>query len=340
VDLDEGDRDLTITCTDTADRQDSAVRTVTKTAASGKVIYSLSFNCGEHQQGDEDWNSDTMSCPAEINEAHPSLPGVPVKIARQNDGISANGNREQITEGANYPGGAGGGGQRHWICNSGAKFLRGNNGPCGSGGLFHRLTPFPPATYYTGEINIRFYVKFDAGLKLGGNRGKPLFARAHKLIYFTNGWCGPSGNNCYIDVQGTHFAFVVNGNSYACGGSFPRTRKGGWDGLMGGAADAAADGRWKIIEIYIKADSGSGDAEFKLKAGNADDPTGGRQLCHLRNLWGNQPTGFAGFAFAHNHQFRTLKGDPEDQAEDLDDLAVMVDGGGQWIGPFDAMRGY
>ncbi len=59
-------------------------------------------------------------------------------LSQNGEWTTTNGSREEITSAANYSGGAGGSGQRHWIGDT-----MGGSGGSGSGGLLVQFTSQP-----------------------------------------------------------------------------------------------------------------------------------------------------------------------------------------------------
>jgi hypothetical protein len=238
--------------------------------------FSSTYDCPEQSQDTSGW----VSCDGQ---------------GKGGDWQTSNSSAEQITAAANYPGGGGGRGQRHWIGQS-------SPGPNNSGGVNYSFAQ------QVQEVWIRFYVRWERGLKLGGNT-QPI-ARNHKIVYFAGGNCGyPSG--CYFDIGGGHFAFVVNGRSTLVGS--------GWDGMFNGS-DAPSDGRWMMMEFHMKNETGSqnnGIAQWWID---------GQLVLDQRNLDFAGSTGFWGFILPSNHQFTTVNGACCDMYEDIDDIAIRTTG--------------
>jgi hypothetical protein len=252
-----------------------ALRIVPVYAAGITLPFATTYSCAEQAQGSPGW----VTCDG---------------IFSNGDWTTSNGSREQITSAANYPGGAGGRGQRHWIGQS-----SGNTN--GSGGVWYRFAPVQ-------EVYVRWYVRWQAGLKLGGN-AQPI-ARNHKIVYFSGGGCGQPGG-CYFDIQGNNFGFIVNGYDYH-GGT-------GWDGMFRGS-NAPSDGRWIVMEIRLKNSTGG------LPNGIAQWWVDGVLQLNATNVDMKGSTGFAEFEFPNNHQFTTVAGGCCDMYEDLDDVAIRTTG--------------
>jgi hypothetical protein len=209
---------------------------------------------------------------------------------------TSNGSGEQITAAANYPLGGGGLGQRHWIGQSSGNT---NN----SGGVFYRFSQT------VQEVYIRWYIRWQAGLKLGGDT--PPISRAHKLVYFTGSYCGQPGG-CYFQMEGSRYHFVINGVGYPAGM--------GWDSMFGGGGNAPSDGRWIMMEVHLK------NATIGQNNGIVQWWVDGKLVMDHRNVGMQGSTGFSAFAFPSNHQFTTVQGACCDMYEDLDDVAIRTAG--------------
>ena len=170
------------------------------------VVWQTTFNCG-------DWNqamglADTDVCGA-------------------SDGIRGHGawataghpSGDEITTAANYAGGGGSHGFRHW---------RGDGFDNNGGGIKIGL----PAGY--AELYIRFYMRYQAGFKWsGGNPDftKELYALGNTAPDWTFGFHGGNG------IWGW-----TNGGSADTGTL-------GWSSIMNGPA---SDGNWHCYEYHIK----------------------------------------------------------------------------------------
>ena len=234
--------------------------------------FSTTYNCAEQDQRTAGW----VTCDG---------------IKKHGDWTTSSGSREQITSAANYPGGGGGRGQRHWIGPS-----YGNTD--GSGSVF-----FPFAAMQQ-EVYIRWHTRWQAGLKLGGITAPIL--RAQKLVYFTGTNCGQSGG-CVFDIEGSGYSFTVNGTSVRCGG--------GWDALFGGV-NAASNGQWISFVLRVKNETNNANNGIVQAWAN------GQLVCDLQSVDFKGSTGFGGFAFPENHQFTTVNG--ADMYQDLDDVTIST----------------
>jgi hypothetical protein len=214
-------------------------------------------------------------------------------IKKAGDWTTSKGSREQITTAANHPGGGGGRGQRHWVGQS-----SGNTN--GSGEVFFEFASRQQ------ELYIRWFTRWQAGLKIGGNTA-PIVTK-QKLVYFVGQSCGMSGG-CVIDVEGGSWSWTVAGTSYTCGT--------GWAGLFG-SGSAPSDGRWISLELHIKnATSGQTNGIFQVWVDGA-------QVCKLTNIDFKGSTGFSGFLFPENGQFTVVGG--ADMYQDLDDVEIRTTG--------------
>ena len=241
--------------------------------------FSSTYDCAEQAEGSQGW----VTCDG---------------IGPYGGWTTANGNGEQITSAANNPGGGGGRGQRHWIGQS-----SGNTNGSGSTGF-----SFPRVQ----EIYVRWYVRWQAGLRLGGDT-PPGSTRNHKVIYFTGSGCGTSTQGCYFDLKGGSFAFVQSG--------FPYDQGTGWDGLFGGSGySTQSDGRWIMFEIHLKIATGG------QNNGVAQWWVDGVLKLDVNNVNFSGSNGFTGFTLPENAQFTTVGGACCDMYEDIDDVAISTTG--------------
>ena len=131
---------------------------------------------------------------------------------------------EQITSAANYSGGGGGRGQRHWFHDS-------NNAVSG-GVLADFLQDY-------AELWIRVYIKFQAGFNWGTG------VSAHtKLLYLHDSapYCAPGFVNNVVGIQ---TSIVSNCDSTTT-----------WQDVMGGDT---SDGLWHCYEWHVKMDTNGAD---------------------------------------------------------------------------------
>lgn len=226
-------------------------------------------------------------------------------MRKHGDWLTQNGSGEQVTSAANFPGGGGGRGQRHWIGNeaTGGDFD-------GSGGMD------VPFSTRVNELYIRFYTRWETGLKIGGQNPN-LFSPRQKLIY-TFFDCGPpSSGGCGVwDIERDTFSLTLSGTSYTQG-------NWGWNQLFGGASgsDTASDGSWHCIEFHMK-----NETVNTANDGIARVFVDGVLRFNVTNVDYKGSTGWTGFGMPDNHQFRTVGGEAVDMFQDFDDLVVQTTG--------------
>ena len=243
-------------------------------AAKVTLPFSTTYNCAEQAQGAAGW----VNCDG---------------LMAYGSWTTINGSPERITSAANYPGGGGGRGQRHAIGMQTQPDL--------SGSLKVEFAE-------EQELYIRYYVRWEAGLKIGDGSASPL--KEQKLVYLVGNYAGQS-NGLHIDIKDSSFRVVVAGNP------FDPVNNKGWNYLFGGGSDPASDGRWMRFEFHLKNGSGS-TGIFQAWAD-------GELVTNLSNVtYGS--TGFSGFVLPENHQFRTPGGPSVDSWQDMDDLAVRTTG--------------
>ena len=183
---------------------------------------STTYNCSDWTQGQ------TLSCDG---------------ISTYGDWPTLNGSQEQITAAANYSGGSGGKGQRHWL---------GDGYTNNSGGLTVNFSS--PQS----EIWMRWYMRFEQGFAWN-------YLNNYKLIYVNPGtsrvilgWDGSNYLRVRVDSTNQNYNNNIN---------FPA---GGWDAVMvnggtyiqtsangatPGQINQTSDGEWHIFEIHLKVDT-------------------------------------------------------------------------------------
>jgi hypothetical protein len=241
--------------------------------------FSTTYNCPEQDQSTAGW----VTCDG---------------VGSAGGWKTSNGSTEQITTAANYPGGGGGRGQRHWIGQS----LGNTNG---SGSVSFSFSQVQ-------EIYIQWYMRWQQGLKLGGSVAP--IVREQKLVYFTGAGCGQP-NGCYFAIEHGEFRVVMAGGTPRGGGT-------GWNGLFGGATNASSDGRWIRMEVHLKNETGG------LNNGVAEWWVDGTRVLSVTNLDTVGSTGFSSFVFPENHQYTTVSGTCCDMYQDLDDVTIRTTPGG------------
>lgn len=240
----------------------------TSAYASVTLPFSTTYDCVEQQQADGTW----VTCDG---------------MSSYGGWTAANGGKEQITTAANYSGGGGGRGQRHWISN-------GTNSNSGS-----VVTSFTnPST----EIYIRWYVRFQSGLDLG-SAGSP-----HKLLYWND--CTGNAGGCYFAINDTTVRLSVAGANYDNGGTW------GWQDWMGGTT---ADGNWHWIELHVHRVSGSGNDVVEAWF------DGTKRLDRSNVTFNGNAGGFDGAIIPENGAF-VVSPTNIDMYEDIDDLAIQTTG--------------
>ncbi len=173
--------------------------------------------------------STTYNCP-EWNQSQgsPSCDGLVF-----GGGWTCNGIGEQITSDANYPGGAGDKGQRHW---------EGDGSNVNSGGLsLYFNTP-------QKELWIRWYMRYEEGFKWSTLLyDKWLYIRTGATsIDVIPGFC--NGNGVAAGVQGSVDNYQIYNDSR------------GWQYVYGNESD----GSWFCVEIHIKMDTNGSDGVGEL----------------------------------------------------------------------------
>ena len=139
---------------------------------------------------------------------------------------------EQITSAANYPGGGGGKGQRHWI-GDGVNNI--------SGGLSASFTS------PQNEIWMRWYMRYESGFEWN-------VLNNQKIIYFDP----ISYTRLIIHYYGIDKIRVY---SYAAKTGYASQNGTGWKSMMGGLS---SDGKWHLWEIHIKMDTNGKNGIIEL----------------------------------------------------------------------------
>lgn len=148
------------------------------------------------------------------------------------DGTTIKGSKEQITSSANFSGGNGGRGQRHW---TGA----GNGGVNDTSG--GTSVTFPKGQ---DQVWIRWYMRFEPGFYWQAYEG-------YKALYLKEGdW---TVNNYFMNAfYGGRIDYYTQ---YGDQKHYSPSDYFGWEQLHGGSV---SDGSWHCYEIYIKSESGPG----------------------------------------------------------------------------------
>jgi hypothetical protein len=209
---------------------------------------------------------------------------------------------EHITVLANYPGGGGGKGQRHWL-GDGINNI--------SGGMRISLTSLEP------ELWIRWYMRYEGGFTwLALNNQKILYINA-------------AGPNAVIPQYAWSDETRVVSRDY--GGYYSSGPGGGWNTVMAaGGTDArgnkTSDGQWHRYEVHIKADTNGAD-------GIAEMWIDGIRRVHVTNAnFGAR--GWDDIAIGENG-FEPVNG--RCMAVDFDDFAIRATGPIGPVGPADTL---
>ncbi|MEA1925078.1 MAG: hypothetical protein U9M95_04340 [Candidatus Altiarchaeota archaeon] len=211
-------------------------------------------------------------------------------------GWTCSGNEEQITSAANYPGGDGGKGQRHWV---------GDGSNQCSGGLGVRFNSVQ------SELWIRWYTRYEAGFQWN-----PL--QYDKIIYIFTEHSSTNGNKAVIPAWygSNSFDLEIQGVQ---GGLHYSSIGHGWTDTMGGST---SDGQFHCYEVHIKMDTDGSN-------GICEAWIDGQQIISFNNcdLGTQTGSGWTWFTIGSN-QYSPNNG--RCMAVDYDDVAVSNTG---YIGP-------
>ena len=176
--------------------------------AAVNLPWSTTYNCADWTQSNGSPNCDGLTIYGDWN--------------------TSDGKEEQITAAANYPGGASGKGQRHWL---------GDGWTNNSGGT--RIEWTSPQS----ELWIRTYMRFQSGLQWNPLVTYKIFYIDVTLPYHVVlNFDGPDK----LSVSPFGYSYYSNGN--------------GWNTIMAnGGTDAngnkTSDGQWHLYEVHIKMDT-------------------------------------------------------------------------------------
>ena len=251
--------------------------------AAVSLPWSTTYNCA-------DWAQKTASIPA---TSLLNCDG----LSQYGEWATQNGSREQVTPAANYFGGAGGSGQRHWT---------GDGITNNSGGLSLSLNP-------QTEVWIRWYMRYEAGFQFN-----PL--NQYKVA-FLNPNTSPS------IIIGYNWSDQLTIHPQSVGNPIQSTIGTGWNAIMvNGGTDAngnkTADGQWHLWEVHIKMYTttlGSSDGIAQLWID-------GIQRINATNVYFGTTT-IDTFEIGSNSRFPN---NGRDMAVDYDDIAISTTG---YIGP-------
>ena len=183
------------------------------TSAAVSLPWSTTYNCPE-------WNSTSTTPGQPIGCDNMETPGVSSTRA---------GHYEQITSEANYPGGGGGRGQRHWIGGGVTSFGCGDQD--NSSGVIIRF----PSTQ--NEIWVRWYQRFQTGFTWSGYDGFKLIYVQPSMGYFQtarNSW-----------PEGSQFDIYTNSGDNTHWGT---TNGYGYEDVWGDPSIGA----WHCLEVHFK----------------------------------------------------------------------------------------
>lgn len=177
--------------------------------------------------------------------------------------LTAAGSAEQITSAANYSGGGGGRGQRHWI----GQARDSDN----SGGL--RIDLNTPQT----ELWIRWYMRYETGFLGHGMNSKWLYINPGELHAVYMGYY--NNDQTYFHPNG------YPGNVVSAVGT-------GWDTVQGGAT---SDGRWHLYEVHLKLDTNGADGVAEMWIDEA-------QIISQKDIDFRNPTGWTYVVIGSNQK--------------------------------------
>jgi hypothetical protein len=247
------------------------------------LVFQTTFNCPEWRQSNG------------LSEGAVCLSG---------DGIQGNGawttsdgSQDQITSAANYPGGGGGRGFRHWVGD-------GNNN---AGGGIYVSWPGVP------EMWLRYYIRFQSGFRWGGGgiNMKTIYCNyAQAGTFYFGLHQGRVGGHVEVDSQ--------NPNSHHSSVT--------WAQWMGGST---GDGNFHVLEVHAKMNSTGSAVDGVLEFWLNGTKIYSNSKVHFSNSTGAR---FNGCKFGENHY--DPQNSSADVYVDFDDIAVSGVG---YIGPLNTM---
>ncbi|MCJ7816956.1 MAG: hypothetical protein MUP55_03815 [Candidatus Aenigmarchaeota archaeon] len=208
---------------------------------------------------------------------------------------TAGGTWDSITAAANYSGGAGGKGFRHWIGDG-----------VNSQGSGIKIT-FPSSV---DEFWLRWYMRYETGFNWQ--------SISYQKVWYIN--IGHPNCVCWepIGWNGTRLALLYNGANTPYGGA-------GWDtwyagGAIGPSGHRTSDGGWHYFEIHLKKEVAGGDGVY-------DYWFDGVLADHRTNVVFNSGGASVGVGWDHmvidNNRYPS---NGRDMYNDFDDLAVSTTG--------------
>mgnify|MGYP001591250369 FL=1 len=212
---------------------------------------------------------------------------------------------EQITALANYPGGAGGKGQRHWL---------GDGVNNTSGGVWASF-PAPQS-----ELWVRWYMRYEHGFEWNP------YLMNQKILYFD-----PTAfPRLIVEYYGQDRVQVF---SYASAQGYPSAEGTGWNAIMaagGGTTDARgnirSDGKWHLWEFHVRIDTNGTDGVVELWIDN-------NKVIDVTNA--NLAAASLGGLLIGSNGF--TPGSGRCLAVDYDDLAIRTTGPIGPVGPADTL---
>jgi hypothetical protein len=252
--------------------------------ASG-LVFNSTFNCQPWDGLSFHTNSSRPSCSDGRTQGGGG-------IGPHGDWSTANGNWDQITAAANYPGGGGGLGLLHW---------RGDGINNNGGGL--GIAPF--ASGGASELWIRWYMKYPTGFALNpaGRWGhtKEVYMYGNSAVDWETGWRSSDA-----------FGLEIYSPSHNT------TANWGWQSTMGGLV---GDGRWHCFEIHTKLSTQTGAAANGVTEWWID---GNQRISKTNEDYGSLGGVWNYFIFGSNGNEPSNGG--VDQPVYYDDLAVSATG--------------
>lgn len=220
------------------------------------------------------------------------LDGVQTGIKQENDEAAIEGHCEEVVSAANYSGGAGGRGQRHWI----------DDGAVNASGFL--LYDWTDLTTRKTEVWIRYFIRTNAGIGLTVD---------HRPNYFNGSNCQSGGGSCYFLFESPTGGLRVTVD----GGNFANTLADyDWNTLFSGNK---GDGNWHCYEFHAKSETASGTSLTGVGEWWID---GTLRYQNTAIDWNNFGDGFGGIVIPESGNFNTTGGTAYPM--DIDDIAVSA----------------
>ena len=238
-------------------------------SASISLPWQTTFDCPEWSQGSGSPNCDGIT-------------------STGGDWDCGNGTGEQITTDANFPGGRGGRGQRHWLGSSADN----------SGGLQIRFDT--PQKEFWG----RWYSRFQRGMDTTGR------TMMFKMLYLHGAGTKYIGYLLFPETRDQVYYYEQNG-----GHVIHRSITGGFQTVYG---SGVSDGSWFRVDVHLKAETaGRSDGVLQVWIN-------GRLIIDTKQAQFGSPGGFDGFLMGSNHKGHN--DDPTCMYVDFDDIAISNTG--------------